>query len=214
MISKSPDNQDTTLSTTGQPALRVASFYPRQGSWTEADYLGLDGGPLVEFENGVIEVLDMPKQRAPTDCPVPISLALSTCLHRKRGRSLHGSASSETVAGKVSRADVVFVRTDRQEHLGYPDADLVIEVVSSDRDSRRRDTVIKRGEYARAKIAEYWIVDPEQQQIEVLVCDEGSQAYRQHGLFVVGQIATSVMFRELAISVHEVLAASLPQQSC
>jgi Uma2 family endonuclease len=40
-------------------------------------------------------------------------------------------------------------------------ADLVMEVVSSHDEDRRRDLVVKREEYARAGIAEYWIVDPE-----------------------------------------------------
>ena len=44
----------------GEPAWRIALFYPQQGGWSEADYLNLDGGPLVEFENGFVEVLDLP----------------------------------------------------------------------------------------------------------------------------------------------------------
>jgi hypothetical protein len=44
----------------GEPAWRIALFYPEQGGWTETDYLNLDGGPLVEFENGFVEVLDLP----------------------------------------------------------------------------------------------------------------------------------------------------------
>lgn len=213
MISESQDNRDTNLDNVGQPAWRVALFYPRQGSWTEADYLGLDGGPLVEFEGGVIEVLDMPNK---------VHQRIVQFLYRWLYQYISTASLGEVFMAplpvrlwqeKYREPDVVFVRTDRQEHLGYPDgADLVIEVVSPDRDSRRRDTVIKRSEYALAKIAEYWIVDPEQQQIEVLVCDESGLTYRQHGLFVAGQTATSCMFGELAVAVDEVLAAG--KRSC
>ena len=48
----------------GAPAWRVALFYPAQGSWSESDYLELSDGPLVEFDNGHIEVLDMPTNAA------------------------------------------------------------------------------------------------------------------------------------------------------
>jgi Uma2 family endonuclease len=44
-------------------------------------------------------------------------------------------------------------------------ADLVIEVLSKDRD---RDLQMKRLEYAQAGIPEYWIGDPRDQRITVL----------------------------------------------
>ena len=51
-------------------------------------------------------------------------------------------------------------------------ADLVIEVVSDQ--GRPRDLEIKRQEYAQAGIPEYWIVDPQLEQITVLAL-EGSR---------------------------------------
>ncbi len=209
MISESPDNHDTDLTTTtGQPAWRVALFYPRQGSWTEADYLGLDGGPLVEFENGAIEVLDMPSKEHQRIVQFLYRWLFQFVSTANLGEVFIAPLPVRLWQEKYREPDVVFVRSGRQEHLGYPDgADLVIEVVSPDRESRRRDNVIKRSEYARAKIAEYWIVDPEQQLIEVLVCDQVSQTYRQHGIFVAEQTATSAMFSELAVGVDQVLTA-------
>jgi len=35
----------------GEPAWRIALFFPQQGGWTESDHLNLDGGPLVEFDS-------------------------------------------------------------------------------------------------------------------------------------------------------------------
>jgi len=66
--------------------------------------------------------------------------------------------------------------------------DLVMEVVSSDNPSR--DYKIKRQEYAQAGIAEYWIVDPQQKLITVLVL-RGRQ-YHRHGEFKPGMVASSV----------------------
>lgn len=57
--------------------------------------------------------------------------------------------------------DLLFVRTERASQLmpTYIDgpADLVVEVVSLD--SRRRDLIDKRKEYADGGVTEYWIVD-------------------------------------------------------
>jgi Uma2 family endonuclease len=43
-----------------------------------------------------------------------------------------------------------------------------MEVLSSDEEDRRRDLVLKRSEYARARVAEYWIVDPQKALITML----------------------------------------------
>ena len=46
----------------GEPTWEIASLYPMQGSWSEEDYLRLDAGRLVEFDNGKLEVLEMPTE--------------------------------------------------------------------------------------------------------------------------------------------------------
>ncbi len=85
---------------------------------------------------------------------------------------------------------------------------MYIEVVSFDRKSRRRDTVVKRSEYARAGIAEYWIVDSECEQIEVLVLDKDRESYRSHGQFESGQLASSGTLAGLVVAVDDVLASA------
>ncbi len=45
---------------------------------------------------------------------------------------------------------------------------LVVEIVSPGKTNRQRDYIEKRREYEEIGIPEYWIVDPEQQQIVVL----------------------------------------------
>jgi Uma2 family endonuclease len=54
-----------------------------------------------------------------------------------------------------------------------PPPALVIEVVSPGAANRARDYRYKRTEYAARGIAEYWIVDPEMQQITVCKWVEG-----------------------------------------
>src|SRR5438128_2314589 len=69
-------------------------------------------------------------------------------------------------------------------------ADLAMEVVSPGKASRKRDLREKRREYAKAKIEEYWIVDPQERNITVLSLQNGK--YRVHGAFVPGEQATSL----------------------
>jgi Uma2 family endonuclease len=50
---------------------------------------------------------------------------------------------------------------------------LVVEVVSPGKVNRDRDYRYKRSEYAPRGIAEYWIVDPQESKITVLLLDNG-----------------------------------------
>ncbi len=57
--------------------------------------------------------------------------------------------------------------------LDIPPPALVIEIVSPGSENRNRDYRYKHTEYAARAIAEYWIVDPEMQQITVCKWVEG-----------------------------------------
>lgn len=52
---------------------------------------------------------------------------------------------------------------------------------------------------------DYWIVDPESQQVVVLVLDGAT--YRQHGVFAPGETATSSLLSGLAVSVTDLFAS-------
>jgi Uma2 family endonuclease len=85
-------------------------------------------------------------------------------------------------------------------------ADLVMEIVSEGAESRRRDFIDKRREYAQGKIPEYWIVDPQEQRITVLRLN-GSE-YIVHGEFAPGQIATSALLPGFVADVAAVFNAA------
>jgi Uma2 family endonuclease len=80
-----------------------------------------------------------------------------------------------------------------------------MEVVSEDEESRSRDCVVKRREYAKARIPEYWIVDPQRQRIEVLTLR--GQTYREAGVYEAGQNALSVLLDGFSVDVDAVFAA-------
>ena len=108
--------------------------------------------------------------------------------------------------GKYREPDLLALRNERDPRRGslyWTGADLVIEIVSADRADR--DLVTKRREYAEAEIPEYWIVNPLNETITVLVLAGGS--YREHGVFARGAQATSVLLPEFAIAVNTVFDA-------
>src|SRR5260370_12026586 len=43
-----------------EPDWDIAQLFPPQGSWSEEEYLALDGNRIVEFSDGHIEVPPMP----------------------------------------------------------------------------------------------------------------------------------------------------------
>ena len=56
-------------------------------------------------------------------------------------------------------------------------------------DDPDRDVVEKRSDYAEARIPEYWIADPRDETITVLVLD--GDAYVEHGVHALGDAAAS-----------------------
>lgn len=62
----------------------------------------------------------------------------------------------------VYKPEIVFVRDDKLKNVGNilsGPPDLVVEVVS--KDSRRYDTKLKKREYERFGVGEYWLIDPQ-----------------------------------------------------
>ena len=192
----------------GEPAWDVALLFPPQGDWTEEEYLALDTNRLVELSDGFLEVLPMPSV---------LHQLLVKFLHarleafvsaRRLGVALFAPLPVRLWHRKFREPDVVFLRPGRiSDPKGQPEgADLVMEVLSEGEESRQRDLVTKPQEYARAGIGEYWILDPFLSRITVLVLDGAS--YREHGNFVPGQTATSVLLPGFEIEVSEALAAA------
>jgi len=46
---------DVPTSRVGEPTWEIAQFFPRQGHWSEEEYLALDTKQLVEFVDGKLE---------------------------------------------------------------------------------------------------------------------------------------------------------------
>ena len=193
-----------------QPAWDVAHLFPAQGDWTESDFFRLHGNRMAELVDGCLEVLPMPTwmHQLIVDflCDAVKAHLRGNLLHAG-GRVLFAPLPVRLFPSTIREPDVLYIR---KEHLpadprGYPDrVDLAMEVVSEGPEARRRDYIDKRRDYARAGISEYWIVDPEEERITVLALDRDT--YREHGVFRVGDHATSKLFEGLTIEVAEVMA--------
>lgn len=98
--------------------------------------------------------------------------------------------------------DALFVSHEHKRWITneyWKGADLVVEVVSGDDKDRRRDLIDKRRDYARARIPEYWIVDPLKATITVLRL--AGKRYVVHGKFGKGQTASSHLLPGFTVSV-------------
>jgi Uma2 family endonuclease len=199
----------------GEPTWEIAYLFPRQGTWTEEDYLDLDGicegFPLVELSNGRLEVLPMPTKTHQLILAFLYELLKAFTAVHAPGIVLFSGMRvrlQRGVRAKFRDPDIVYMKAEhahRCHEKFFDGADLAMEVVSPDPKDRKRDLEIKPREYARAGIAEYWIIDPEHRWIRVLTLR--GRTYKVHGEFGPGIMATSVLLPGFVVCVDEVLAA-------
>jgi Uma2 family endonuclease len=192
----------------GEPTWELGVDAPRQGAWTEEEYLALDSNRLIEFTDGILEFLPMPKLSH-----ARISRFLSDLLRRhvearQLGEVFWAPVSVRLRSGKLREPDVFFLRSGHPRTADVPDgADLMMEIVSPDAQSRKRDFEEKRIEYAESAIPEYWIVDPETETITVLTLPEGATEYDVSGEYKPGQTAVSVLLPGFTVDVSACFAA-------
>jgi Uma2 family endonuclease len=78
---------------------------------------------------------------------------------------------------------------------------LIVEVVSAD--SIKRDYRFKRSEYAASGVGEYWIVDPLEQKVTVLVLNEGLY---EEKVYTENQAITSPTFEQIKLTVKQIFS--------
>lgn len=196
----------TLPSKKGEPVWELAELFPYQGTWSEEAYLVLGTSKLVEFTDGYVELLPMPS---------PIHQYIVAYLYRllflfvsaqNLGDVLFAPLRVRIKKGSYREPDIVFLLAEHHEHKKaqyWSGADLVIEVVSPD--NPQRDTIQKRKEYAEAGIPEYWIVNPLDETITVLIVD--GDVYKEHGIFGRGEEASSILLEGFTADVAAVFDA-------
>ena len=197
----------TRSSGPAEPTWEVAYLFPTQGNWSEDDYLALRGNQLIEFAEGFVEVLPMPTTSHQLLVVYLYGLLLAFTRPRGLGTPLVAPLRVRLWPEKFREPDIVFMRAEHEDRIGedyWTGADLVMEVVSGGAEDRRRDLVTKRGEYARAGIPEYWIIDPQEERVTVLRL--AGKRYLVHGAFAKGETATSPALSGFTAEVSEIFA--------
>ena len=184
----------------------VCDAAPRQGCWTEADYLWLTDRAegRIEFTDGHIELLPMPTLAH--QLILGLLYEAFVAWVRPRGGVVVFSGLRLRVRENKFREPDLLLLCDRHEARNrfWLGADLVLEVVSPD--GEKRDWVQKRADYAEGRIPEYWIVDPPARTLTVLTL--ANEAYTEHGVFGDGDTATSVLLPGFSVDVTALFDAA------
>ena len=178
-----------------------------QGLWTPEQYLRLTDAcdRLLEFTDGRLEVLPMPTDRHQAILQF-LFLACLSVVEGTGGVVRFAPLRLRIGTAKFREPDLLLVRDaqdPRRANAYWSGADLVMEVVSPDGGDRDRRQ--KRTDYAEAAISEYWIVDPLEDTVTVLVLEGDS--YAEYATFHRGDRARSVCLPGLGVDVAAVFDA-------
>lgn len=187
-----------------QTKLRFATF---------DEYLAFDGGTDKLYEllhGGLVELPPESGENVGIANFLFLQFALILGHLRVRGHGLELEVWGEP---KNRYPDLTVIREEHIEQLqrrntlrlSMAPPLLVIEVVSPGEESQVRDYGEKRAQYQDRGIPEFWLIDPSQQRVTVLVL-EGA-IYKELGVFQASDVIQSLGFPELALTATQVLSA-------
>jgi Uma2 family endonuclease len=185
----------------------LEELLPRQGEWSEEEYLVLTdhGNRLVEYTDGFVELLPMPTDEHQNVLQF-LFLALFQFVKPRGGKVHFAPLRLQIRPGKYREPDLLMLLSaadPRRQNRFWQGADLALEVVSEDKPER--DLVEKRGDYAEGRVPEYWIVNPQTETITVLRLRGG--AYEEAGIYRRGESAPSEVLAGFTVDVGAVFDA-------
>jgi Uma2 family endonuclease len=105
---------------------------------------------------------------------------------------------------EVVQPDLLYISPQRQDIIAQKEIrgapDMVVEVLSPS--TAQRDRTLKKKLYAKYGVPEYWIVDPEEETIEVLTL--GERGYERAGLYHKNETLASPLLPGLRIPLDEI----------
>ncbi len=196
-----------TLPISSDRQTELLDFLQRQGKWTDDEYLSFTDhtSRLIEFTDGFLETLPMPTDNHQAILGV-LFLAFNAFTAPRGGVVRFAALRVRIRKGKFREPDLLLLlsATDpRWQNRFWLGADLVVEVVSPDKPER--DLIVKRRDYAEARIPEYWIVNPINETITVLGLNK--KRYRRLGQYSRGDLARSSVLDGFEVSVDKVFDA-------
>ena len=179
-----------------------------QGSWTVSQYLKITNGcnRLVEFTDGRLDILPTPTRRHQAILRT-LFLALFPIVRQLGGDAYFAPLRLRIGDGKFREPDLVLIKDaddPRNQDDYWRGADLVAEVVSPD--DPLRDTRDKRIDYAEAGIPEYWIVNPMDETVTVLVLEDDE--YRDQRVFRRGDVLESSLLPDFELAIGTLFDAT------
>ena len=176
------------------------NYPPQQGEWTFNDYLKFipEDGNRYEIIHGYLYMNGAPSTNHQTVLAnLSFELMSLIRLGKLKGKVLF--APTDVVISSIAtpvQPDVIFVREENLDIVeprrieGVPD--LLVEVLSS---NVHHDRKTKYMAYAEAGVAEYWIVDPAAETVEIYVLRDG--IYVRLGKFVGDEPLRSEVIRPM-----------------
>ena len=191
------------MATVAAPVRIGLADHGRRMTLEEFDEAEFEEGYRYELARGVLEVTLVPGD------PHAFILFNFACAvfeyHRQHPNLIvrFGEASSFRLylPGMISGRNpdyAVVLRGAPKDPRGRRPPSLVMEVVSEGEDARDRDDQVKREEYLRFGLKEYWILDPEMRRVTVLTRDGDSW---RETVFIDGQTASGLVLPGFAVAV-------------
>ncbi|MEA5577218.1 Uma2 family endonuclease [Anabaena sp. UHCC 0451] len=179
-------------------------------SLTFEEYLNYDdeSGFKSELVDGQLEIMNPPTIEHFLICKFLEKTLDGEVLHLNLPWLCFRETGVRTSRNKSRLSDLCVVTVEDAKELRNTSAVfesaplLIVEVVSPE--SVKRDYRYKRSEYAALGVPEYWIVDPLESNISVLLLEEGLY---EDTVFTANQKIISRTFSELNITVEQVLNA-------
>ena len=180
---------------------------PGAGEWTEADYYPLsERGRLVELSDSNIEVIGRP-----TNFHQLILLRLSMALQQfvaahKLGKVRFAPLPVRLWPGKIREPDLMFMSAAHLDRVGkyWGVPDLAVEILSEGTEYKDRE--IKKSEYARAGVEEYWIIDPDARTLEIFRPRSEGVSYVSAALLSEQSSLYSALFPGFSLALTELFA--------
>lgn len=180
---------------------------PPQGQWTYADYAAIpDDGKRYEVVKGVLYM-----SPAPTPDHQAIGLEIAAYLRQYiqmagLGRVLISPTDVELAPGDIIQPDVFVLLNENVSRIGekrvFGAPDLAVEVLSPS--TMHHDLHRKLDAYERARVPEYWIVNPGARTVELFVFENGG--YRSLGAFQGDDVLPTRIVRDWTIPVERFFA--------
>jgi Uma2 family endonuclease len=146
---------------------------PEKSPTTYAEYRELPEDERYELIGGKLFMTPSPKSFHQIISTNILTLLSNHVRGNELGNVISAPMDVKLTESDVVQPDVLFVSSDRKSIIkeDYIDdaPDLVVEIVSES--SRDRDTVLKKNLYFRHGVEEYWLVEPEEHSVTILVRD-------------------------------------------